>query len=74
MAHHPDPAGVPITSQEQRILAAVNAGEVMEGAALTDEDVAVVLRLLRGQSTVEDERDRLLAEIAARRETPHAPN
>ena len=74
MAHHPDPAGVPITAQEQRILAAVNAGEVMEGAALTDEDVAVVLRLIRGQSTVEDERDRLLAEIAARRETPHAPN
>lgn len=57
----------PITPAEHRILAAVNAGEVMEGTALTAEDTAAALRLIRGQSTIEQERERVLAEIEAAR-------
>ncbi|MBA4025022.1 MAG: hypothetical protein C0482_21930 [Gordonia sp.] len=62
-------ADEPLTPRERRILAAVNAGEVMEsGTELSDKDVAAVLRVARGQSTAEDERDRMLAEIEAGRE------
>lgn len=61
------PPGEPVTPRERRILAAAHAGELMEGGELTADDVAAGLRLLRGQSTVEQERDRVLAEISARR-------
>ncbi|PYE13475.1 hypothetical protein DFR67_11629 [Williamsia limnetica] len=58
-----------LTPREQRILAGVNAGEVMEtGTELSEKDIAAVLRVARGQSTAEDERDRMLAEIRAARE------
>lgn len=62
-------ADEPLTLHERRLLAAVNAGEVMEsGTELSEKDVAAVLRVARGQSTADDERDRLLAEIHAARE------
>lgn len=61
------PPDRPVTDREHRILAAVNAGEVMEGSELTDGDIAAALRVLRGQSTAEQERDRILDELAAAR-------
>lgn len=63
-------ADEPLTLRERRILAAVNAGEVMEsGTELSEKDVAAVLRVARGQSTAAGERDRMLAEIEAARES-----
>lgn len=59
----------PLTPRERRILAAVDAGEVMEsGTGLSEKDIAAVLRVARGQSTADDEVDRMLAEIRAARE------
>lgn len=62
-------ADEPLTPREQRILAGVNAGEVMEsGTELSEDDIAAVLRVVRGQSTADEEIDRLHAEIRAARE------
>lgn len=62
-------ADEPLTPREQRILAGVNAGEVMEsGTELSEGDIAAVLRVIRGQSTAEEEVARVLAEIRAARE------
>ncbi|WP_207844036.1 hypothetical protein [Williamsia soli] len=55
------------TRTEEQILAAVAAGHEMAGMPLTDGDVAALRRLSRGESTVEQERDRVLAEIKAAR-------
>ena len=70
------PADRPVTAREHRILAAAAAGEVMEGSGLTDGDIAAALRVLRGQSTAEEEVARMLAELAAARSgrEPDAPS
>lgn len=43
------------TRTEDEIIAAVTAGHVMAGMPPTDEDIAAVRRVIRGESTVEEE-------------------
>ncbi|GAA4685094.1 hypothetical protein [Gordonia humi] len=63
----------PLTRGEQTALAAaadieviltsIDAGHRMAGMALTDDDKAAVRRVDSGASTVDDERDQLIAEL-----------
>ncbi|MBE7190626.1 hypothetical protein [Jatrophihabitans endophyticus] len=53
---------------EAEILAAVEAGHEMAGMVLTDADRAAGLRVLRGESTPEQEAAAMLAELRSRHE------
>lgn len=55
------------TRTEDEILAAATAGHVMAGMPPTDEDVAAARRVLRGETTAEQEAAQLLAEFRRRR-------
>ncbi|PYE12288.1 hypothetical protein DFR67_12311 [Williamsia limnetica] len=59
-------AGEPLTPRERRIVAGVNAGEVMEtGTELSEDDIAAALWVVRGESAADEEVARLLTEIRA---------
>lgn len=45
------------------ILTGIDAGHRMAGMALTDDDKAAVRRVDAGDTTVDDEHDRLIAEL-----------
>ncbi len=49
---------------DAQITAAVAAGHEMAGMSLTAGDVAAMERVRRGESSIDDERDRILAEIS----------
>lgn len=55
------------TRTEDQVLAAASAGHEMAGMPPTADDIAAARRLLRRESTVDQERDRVLAEIKAAR-------
>lgn len=55
------------TRTEDQILAAAAAGHEMAGMAPTEGDIAAARRILRQETTIEQERDRVLAEIKAAR-------
>ncbi|MFT3715665.1 MAG: hypothetical protein QM774_06880 [Gordonia sp. (in: high G+C Gram-positive bacteria)] len=56
------------------IIAAVDAGERMEGGeSLTDADKAAIRRVLAGETLVEQERANILAELEASRTAPPPP-
>ncbi len=55
------------TRTDEQIIAAVAAGHEMAGMPLEPSDVEALRRLHRGESTVADERARILAEIEADR-------
>ena len=60
-------AVVAMNRSEEQILAAVAAGHEMAGMPLESSDVEAMQRLSRGESSVADERARILAEIEADR-------
>ncbi|MGC5247617.1 hypothetical protein ACPXB3_11905 [Gordonia sp. DT219] len=59
----------------EQIIAAIDAGHTMAGMPLTDADKAAITRIDRGETTIEEEHDRMLAEFAAerasQRDSPH---
>ncbi|MBB4138108.1 hypothetical protein [Gordonia humi] len=60
----------PITTSreaDELATAAATAGHVMAGMPPTGADLAAARRVARGQSTAEQEADRMYAEIVARR-------
>ncbi|ORM35555.1 hypothetical protein BFL43_09210 [Williamsia sp. 1135] len=54
------------TRTEEQLLAAVAAGHEMAGMPLTEADEAAVRRVVRGETTGDDEVARLLAAIRSR--------
>ncbi|MYR08975.1 hypothetical protein GTV32_22850 [Gordonia sp. SID5947] len=60
------------TRSVEQIIAAVDAGHTMAGMPLTDRDKDAIRRIDSGETTIEQERQRILDEIAADRdsETP----
>lgn len=50
----------------EQIIANIDAGHRMAGMAVTEDDKESLRRVDRGDTTIEEERDRLLAEISAR--------
>lgn len=76
MTHHPrtrDEIDAALAARPvEQIIAAVDAGHTMAGMPLTEDDKDAIRRIDRGESTIEDERQRILDEIVADRdsETP----
>ena len=54
------------TRTDEQILVAADAGHEMAGMVATDADRAAALRVLRGETTPEQEAARVLAEIQSR--------
>lgn len=50
----------------EQIIANIDAGHRMAGMALTEEDKEAIRRVNRGETTAEEERDRILDELNAR--------
>lgn len=59
----------PITTKrtEQQAIDGMIAGHIMAGMPPTAEDIAATRRVLRGETTAEQESDRVIAEIIAKR-------
>ncbi|MDF3285014.1 hypothetical protein [Gordonia sp. N1V] len=55
----------------EQIIAAIDAGHTMAQMPLTNDDKAAIARVDRGDTTLEQERDRMLAEFAAQRAAAH---
>lgn len=47
----------------EQVIAGVNAGHTMADMPLTDADAAAVKRMLTGETTFAEERDRIYAEV-----------
>lgn len=57
----------------EQVIAAVDAGHTMAGMPLTADDKDAIARVERGETTIEQERERILAEIAADRDSEIPP-
>lgn len=55
------------TRTEDQIIAAATAGHEMAGMPPTADDIAAARRVLRGETTVEQEREAVLEEIRSAR-------
>ncbi|MFT4086294.1 MAG: antitoxin VbhA family protein [Gordonia sp. (in: high G+C Gram-positive bacteria)] len=56
----------PLPGEDEAIAGAI-AGHCMAGMPPTEEDIAAARRVFRGETTAEEERDRIYAEIVASR-------
>ncbi|MFF0711046.1 hypothetical protein [Gordonia sputi] len=54
-----------------QVIAAIEAGSIMDGTPLTDDDKAAIARVYRGETTVEQERARLLHELTDAHRNEH---
>ncbi|WP_461666723.1 hypothetical protein [Gordonia sputi] len=50
-----------------QVIAAIDVGHTMAQMPLTDDDKAAITRIYRGETTIEQERTRILDELAAAR-------